>query len=306
MSVTSPLALGSHENVERLLIENLLTAAEERLFFKDREGRYLMVSAGWLAARRRSLADVIGRTDSELFGEEYAHRARAAEQRVLSGGEASAAELGLFDGRPEATTWVPLRAGDGRVIGTFGTTRDVHDDQLSGPVDRSELMDRLERAVRSLAHRSGWVGVLFIDLDGFERIDGGSGARDQALVDAGRHLSAAVRAQDTVARLGGDEFVVLCSELRSGRCLTSVGTRVLEAMRAASTAFTASVGGASTGDCKLDPTELLNRADLAMYAAKRAGGDRFTLFDARVHVRVRKRAPGPVPPEGTPTPLTAA
>lgn len=306
MSLTSPLALGSDEDVERLLIENLLTASEERLFFKDDEGRYLMVSAGWLAARGCSLADVIGRTDFELFGEEYARDSRAAEQRVLTGGEASVAELGLFEGRPEATTRVPIRAGNGRVIGTFGTTCDVPRDPLTAPVDRVALMDRLERAVRSLAHRPGWVGVLFIDLDGFKRINDDSEASGQALVEAGRRLSAAVRTGDTVARLGGDEFVVVCSELRSGRCLSIVGTRVLEAMRAASMPFTASVGGASTADCKLDPAELLNRADLAMYAAKRAGGDRFALFDARVHVRVRKRALGQVPPEGAGTPLTAA
>jgi predicted signal transduction protein with EAL and GGDEF domain len=66
---------------------------------------------------------------------------------------------------------------------------------------------------------------------------------------------------------------------------------------AAALAFSGSVGAACTSDADLEPAELLRRADLAMYAAKRAGGNRFSIYDPSVHGsrprrRVRRAGPG--------------
>ena len=120
MPSPSPLLSSSREDVERLCIENLLTAAEERVFFKDLEGRYIMVSAGWLAAEGggRSLGDVIGKTDFDLFGAAYAQTSREDEQHVIASGSAVVAKVArqTYDGRQPAwvsTTRVPLRSRDG-------------------------------------------------------------------------------------------------------------------------------------------------------------------------------------------------
>ncbi len=111
-----PLPVASREEIERLCIENLLTAAEERVFFKDLEGRYIMASAGWLAAEGggRPLEGVLGKTDFDIFTTRYAADCQAAErrgdhQRSGRGGPARAPDLrpaapglGLHHARPAA------------------------------------------------------------------------------------------------------------------------------------------------------------------------------------------------------------
>jgi len=316
MQPSTPLAFSSREELERLCIENLLTAAEERVFFKDLEGRYIMVSAGWLAAEGggRALEDILGRTDFEIFDAEYAAAARLDEQQVIGTGQAVVAKLErqTCEGRPPAwvsTTRVPLRSRDGSVIGTFGSTRDVtadvevHDalayqalhDSVTGLPNRMALMDRIAQALVALERRPSWVGVLFIDLDGFKQINDtlGHAVGDEVLAEAGRRLTATARRVDTVARFGGDEIVVLCSEMRSRECLATVADRMVRVLaeplpgRAAKLPFGASVGAACTTDPDVEPAELLRRADLAMYAAKRAGGGRYEIYDPAVHGRGR-------------------
>ncbi len=325
---SQPLPFSSREEVERLCIENLLTAAAERVFFKDLEGRYIMVSTGWLAAEGggRALEEVLGRTDFEIFSPEYAAAVAAEEQHVITSGQAIVGKLEhqTFPSRPSvwvSTTRVPLRSRDGAVIGTFGTTRDVtadveiHDalayqalhDSVTGLPNRVALMDRIDQALVALERRPGWVGLLFIDLDGFKLINDSFGHEtgDDALVQAAERLKRAARRVDTVARFGGDELVVLFNELRSAECLGTVANRVVRALAqplsgpAAGLPFSASVGAVCTVDHSLEPTELLHRADLAMYAAKRSGGGRYVIYDPEQHGRVgssRRPAAPPEPP----------
>jgi diguanylate cyclase (GGDEF)-like protein len=113
------------------------------------------------------------------------------------------------------------------IIGTWGISRDitaqieaeqalVHQtlhDSVTGLANRVALMDRLAQALVDLERRSGRVGLLFIDLDGFKDINDSLGhdAGDRVLVEVGRRLTDVARRGDTVARLGGDEFVLLCA-----------------------------------------------------------------------------------------------
>jgi diguanylate cyclase (GGDEF)-like protein len=159
-------------------------------------------------------------------------------------------------------------------------------------------MDRLTQAVVALSRRPGWVGVLFIDLDSFKEINDtfGHDTGDEVIIEAGERLVTTARRVDTVARLGGDELVVLCNELRGRGCLSTVADRLVKALRVPSRAeieplaLRASVGAACTDDPDCDPMELLHQADLAMYAAKRAGGDRYAVYDAALPGRPRRGA----------------
>jgi PAS domain S-box-containing protein len=127
-----PASSASREEVEPMCGRNLLASSDEQILFKDRESRYLAVSAGWLAgtARRRLLEHVIGRTDVEVFGEEHGSEARAEELRVLETGEPMLAKLEheTFDDGPDTwtqTTKLALRDNDGNIVGTWGVGRDV-------------------------------------------------------------------------------------------------------------------------------------------------------------------------------------
>lgn len=101
------------------------------------------------------------------------------------------------------------------------------------------------------------------------------------LRDAGERLASAVRADDLVARYGGDEFVVLCNVTDSS-VATEIADRMLSVLRGehgdpSRAALRASIGVAIAEHAGEAPAELLRRADVAMYRAKSAGGDRFVI-----------------------------
>jgi PAS domain-containing protein len=79
----------NQEMVERLCIRNLLSSTAERIFFKDLQSRFLMVSAGFAQAyaQGRTVEEMIGKTDFDLFSSAHAGEAFADEQRIIMTGE---------------------------------------------------------------------------------------------------------------------------------------------------------------------------------------------------------------------------
>ncbi len=296
-----------------MCMRNLLANPEERVFFKDRDSRLLLVSVGFLEslAHGRPLDEVIGKTDFDIFSRPHAVAAFEDEQRVIETGQPMLAKLEreTYHDRPDAwvsTTKLPLLDADGNIIGTWGTSRDVtaqvaaeealaHQalhDPLTGLANRVALMDHLAQALVALERQSGSVGLLFVDLDDFKEVNDSLGhdAGDRLLSEVGRRLTAVARRTDTVARLGGDEFVLLCAHLDDDDDLRLISDRVVRAIRAPLTiagvelTVTGSLGVVLTADPHLDPGELLRRSDVALYDAKRAGRNRFEVFDAKIHL----------------------
>src|ERR1022692_1606673 len=120
------------EDVERLCIRNLLASPEERVFFKDRDSRFLFVSAGFLAAlgQGRSLEEVIGKTDFDLFSRPHAVAALEDEQRVIATGQPMVAKVERETFHDRSDVWVsttkpPLRDEHGKLVGTWGISRDI-------------------------------------------------------------------------------------------------------------------------------------------------------------------------------------
>ena len=132
--------------------------------------------------------------------------------------------------------------------------------------------------------------VAFIDLDDFKQVNDslGHAAGDELLKICGERLRHALRGEDTVARLGGDEFAILAPGAEDRRSLvdrlfdTLAAPVVLEGKRLH---LRASIGIASTetGD------DLLRNADLAMYAAKATGSNRYAVFTADMHINAVAR-----------------
>lgn len=166
----------------------------------------------------------------------------------------------------------------------------AHFDPLTGLVNRSLLLDRLNQALAHSCREARWLAVCFMDLDGFKGINDthGHAAGDELLIEMARRLKAAVRQTDTVARMGGDEFVLLLGLGQSFDECRLVAQRVLDCAAAplklssgAMVQVAASVGitlfplDDSTGE------KLLEHADQAMYQAKQAGGNRF-LYAAEI------------------------
>jgi len=113
-------------------VHNLLAGPDERVFFKDLESRFLLVSAGFLAAVApgRTLEDLIGKTDFDIFSSWHAQAALEDDRHVIATGQAIVAkvERETFHDHPDAwvsTTKMPLRDKRGEIIGTWGIARDV-------------------------------------------------------------------------------------------------------------------------------------------------------------------------------------
>ncbi|MGD0066574.1 MAG: ATP-binding protein [Streptosporangiaceae bacterium] len=113
-------------------MSNLLAATGERVYFKDLLSRFLLVSAGWIAAYApdRAAQDLIGKTDFDVFSGEHASAALRDEEQIIRTGEpiVGKVELETYGGRTDtwvSTTKMPLRDQRGRIIGTFGISRDV-------------------------------------------------------------------------------------------------------------------------------------------------------------------------------------
>jgi diguanylate cyclase (GGDEF)-like protein len=160
-------------------------------------------------------------------------------------------------------------------------------DPLTGLSNRVVLAERLEWA---LSHHSGDAGhaLLLLDLDGFKDINDtfGHPVGDQVLIDAAHRLLITTPGDSVVARLGGDEFAILL-ENTAQLPARAIVEQILDAIRRPF-----DIGGrqvflsASIGVFMTDPHDetvarfdVLRDADLALYAAKRAGKNRFVVFD---------------------------
>jgi len=151
-------------------------------------------------------------------------------------------------------------------------------DPLTALPNRTLLFDRLTQALAAL-HRDGTnVGLLLLDLNQFKEINDtlGHGYGDELLTTIGVRLSDMMREVDTVARLGGDEFAIVVGGATEGDLL-EISQRVAEAIKqpvklgGIEVEITASVGGAVAPTHGSDAHVLLQRADIAMYDAKRSG-----------------------------------
>jgi signal transduction histidine kinase len=122
----------SQRELQLTCMSNLLSATEERVYFKDMQSRFLLVNAGWIAAYApgRAAEELIGKTDFDVFSDQHASAAFQDEQQVIRTGEPviGKVELETYGGRADtwvSTTKMPLRDERGQVIGTFGISRDV-------------------------------------------------------------------------------------------------------------------------------------------------------------------------------------
>jgi diguanylate cyclase (GGDEF)-like protein len=166
-------------------------------------------------------------------------------------------------------------------------THDAFHDALTLLPNRRYFMAELERALLRGERRGAAVAVLFIDLDGFKRVNDtlGHDAGDDVLRRASEAFGHTVRQSDFLARLGGDEFaVVMDADNRASAA--SLGERLIAAIRTAQTdvqaghAVSASVGIAMFPDDAREGSVLLARADEAMYLAKRLGKSRVACLTA--------------------------
>jgi diguanylate cyclase (GGDEF)-like protein len=154
----------------------------------------------------------------------------------------------------------------------------LHDALTSLP-NRSLLHDRLSQAIAASARNGDLAGLLLVDLDRFKEVNDtlGHGKGDQLLVGVAQRLAHSVRECDTVARLGGDEFAVLLGGVDTVDEVAEVANRITQALTdpllidGIDVTARASIGAAVYPLDATNGEQLLQHADVAMYASKESG-----------------------------------
>ncbi len=169
-------------------------------------------------------------------------------------------------------------------------------DALTGLPNRMLFMDRLEQALVRAQRHGSVVGVMFIDLDRFKRVNDtlGHDAGDRLLCEVASRLKRAVRAEDVVARLGGDEFVVVVTDLEEAGHILHLVERVRDIVSdphpisGHELFVNCSIGISFYPADGTDANTLIRKADTAMYHAKDSGG-RFQLYDETMNAMAEER-----------------
>ena len=274
------------------------------VLFNERYARMMGLSAAWL--KGRSLLDLFKhrKESGEFAGDPEKFFARViAEAR---GGKSGTRIMDTMAGLVLRVVDQPMPGG-----GWVATFEDItewqkaqaqishmaHHDALTGLANRTQLVEKLEKALAVLPVRGGSLAVHFIDLDRFKNVNDtlGHDGGDFLLKTVAERLRGVTRIDDMVARLGGDEFVVVQTDVKGkdqaedfARRLTSAVTAPMK-FRDQVIVATASVGVAVAPADGTNPERLLKSADLALYKAKADGRNCTRLFLAEMDIELQAR-----------------
>ena len=227
----------------------------------------------------------------------------SARHRVLRGG----------NGKEHAIRWSgsPIRDASGQTAGMVLAFSDVTEmlalsrevvwqathDPLTGLPNRNQLEHALEQAIGRARRANQPVAVMFIDLDGFKKVNDafGHAAGDSLLQEVALRLRSRSREHDLMARWGGDEFVMVLEHMLVRDAATAAGSKVLEIMaepfqiQGQEVFISASIGISQFPRDGDDPGTLLKRADAAMYRVKEHGRNGLQFYSQDMNDRARER-----------------
>lgn len=285
------------------LLANAMGSAGSAMFISNVEGVVIWVNEAFTRLSGYSLAEL-----PEMLG-----RGAASQDRVLpyhgiwrSSQDDGIAWRGEFehkhkDGSAYFTDEVvrPLFGGNGLVNYYVTIQHDItasrhlrqaaldrgNHDALTGLVNRVRFVELQQQAIEYASKAGETVALLFLDLDGFKVVNDTFGHHigDAMLKAVADRLLAAVRHSDVVARFGGDEFVVLLPALANRRAALRLGRKILAILaqpfviNASRHRISASLGIAFVPEHGNSGESLLIQADMAMYRAKRGGGNSYDL-----------------------------
>ena len=169
-------------------------------------------------------------------------------------------------------------------------------DGLTGLANRTLFSDRLEHALTRLEQRDEPLAVVFLDVDDFKMVNDSLGyaAGDDLLRQVADRIRTVLRPSDTAARFGGDDFAVLLENDAEPHEVMAIAERLVAVLRphyivaSREVAIRASIGVATTTSA-ISAEELLLRADVAMYRAKRRGKGTFEVFEPGMQEAATRR-----------------
>lgn len=179
---------------------------------------------------------------------------------------------------------------------TVAAVDEAFHDPLTDLPNRALFLGRVEQALAEPRSGAEDVGVLFVDLDRFKAVNDtlGHSAGDELLRKVAARLSACLRHGAVAGRFGGDEFAVLLERVTEGDA-KALAERLIDRLRepfalgTSTVVVGASIGIALCRGIACDAQELLRNADLAMYQAKKAGGQGWAVFEQHMYLEAKER-----------------
>jgi diguanylate cyclase (GGDEF)-like protein len=169
---------------------------------------------------------------------------------------------------------------------TFEKMNQAFHDALTGLASRGLFLERMTEQLSTADAEASQVALLFVDLDRFKVVNDslGHAAGDQLLMITAERIRSELRATDVAGRFGGDEFAVMLRGVTSVNEAVAVAERIVQALSdpmiiaGRKLNVNASIGIALSCDGAADAADLMRRADIAMYQAKRHGRGRYEIF----------------------------
>ncbi|EDZ63247.1 diguanylate cyclase/phosphodiesterase (GGDEF & EAL domains) with PAS/PAC and GAF sensor(s) [Sulfurimonas gotlandica GD1] len=159
-------------------------------------------------------------------------------------------------------------------------------DKLTGLLNRNGLIENFEIFQKSAQRFDRKMGLMFIDLDGFKKVNDtlGHAAGDEVLIIISDRLQSMSRSNEIAVRIGGDEFVIFIPEYEDIDELSSLSQRILDSFSIPLSIKDGEVSigmsiGIATADNRETLDEILSRADEAMYKVKKSGKDGYAFAD---------------------------
>jgi diguanylate cyclase (GGDEF)-like protein/PAS domain S-box-containing protein len=305
--------LRQSEEMLALVVDNI----PSMLFVKDAEHlRFISLNAAGEQLTGFKAAEVIGKTDTDLFPKDQADHFRSKDLETLSNldtfsltEEHVRAKTGEM--RTLQTKKLPLAGADGQPKYLLGISEDVTDrraaeqrltylashDHLTGLTNRPLLLERLHAAWSGAQKDGRLLAVLYIDLDGIKEVNDmyGHPLGDQLLKVIAILLRTIAGQAPTVARIGGDEFIILLDKIDTLEQATAMAEQIRlrcelpfliderEAIVSASIGISAYPGPVDSHEA------LLRTADIAMYYAKARGRNRYAIYSPDIETEAIER-----------------
>ena len=294
---------------ELRLYGTVFTNAAEGMTITDADSRIVAVNPAFTAISGYEAGDVVGQTPAILnSGQQDKAFYRQMWSELIDNGHWQGEiwnrrkDGGIY---PEWLSIAAVRDGKGATTHYIAVFTDIserkqsearihhlaHHDVLTGLPNRLLLEDRISQAMLMSRRSTRPMALVFIDLDRFKNINDtlGHEVGDSLLVQAAQRCLSVLRDTDTLSRQGGDEFVVVLPDLEHRQDAMHIARKLLATLgqpyllAGHELTITGSAGVALFPDDGQTASELLRKADAAMYRAKEEGRNTFRFFSAEIN-----------------------
>ncbi|WP_404397549.1 EAL domain-containing protein [Idiomarina loihiensis] len=286
--------------------------SQRSLFTHNPDAVFMLDSDGNFTSVNRAVCELLSLKEEELLGKHYelavseCDRKRTSEHfEAAKAGIPQSYEIKAKDQAGQlhnlAITNIPIIT-NGQINGVHGIAKDITEriqreealeflsshDSLTRLVNRSAMEQRLQQLQETKSETA--IFVIFIDLDGFKPINDSLGHQlgDEVLIETAQRLQQVILEPNLLCRFGGDEFVAIIQNMNAFEQVNALCAEVLAVLEQpfrigeVEVSLSAAIGVAANDIEFKHPMELTQRADIAMYEAKKRGGNSIYWYSANL------------------------